>query len=297
MRGAASPVREFIEEDYMSEATLAQPAPEMTAPRPDTQGAPIWYELMTPDPAGVSAFYRATLGWEIQAEGIKNPNGSEYRMIGRRDGGSAGGVLTISTAMAEGGATPGWLPYFHVDDVDAVAGKAWELGGQVWMAPSTIDGVGRIAMLGDPQGAAFYLMKPTPPAGNPGAQSDVFDPMKAGHCRWNELNTTDAAGALTFYTELFGWTAGMAMPMGPAGDYQFIEVEGSAIGAINPVEAGPSMWLPIFGVTDIGAAKAAAQANGGTITTDIMEIPGGEFALNVDDPSGAALGFVGPKGA
>lgn len=281
----------------MTDATLAQPAPEMAAPRPDAQGNPIWYELMTPDPAGVTAFYRATLGWEIQTEGMKNPNGSEYRMIARRDGGSAGGVLTLTPGMTAGGAKPGWLPYFYVDDVDAAAAKAQGLGASVHMAPSTIEGIGRMAMLADPQGAAFYLMKPTPPASDPNARSDVFDPMKAGHCRWNELNSTDASGALRFYTELFGWTAGTAMPMGPAGDYQFIEIDGAAIGAINPVQAAPSMWLPIFGVADIEAAKAAVEANGGTITTDIMEIPGGEFALNADDPSGAALGFVGPKGA
>ena len=279
----------------MTEATLMQPTPHEMAS--DPQGYPIWYELMTPDPAGVTAFYRATLGWEIQAEGMSNPNGSEYRMIGRRDGGTAGGVLTLTPAMAEGGAKPGWLPYFYVEDVDAASGKAWELGGKVWMAPSTIDGIGRMAMLGDPQGAAFYLMKPTLPAGNPDAKSDVFEPMKAGHCRWNELNTTDAAGALRFYTELFGWSKGMAMPMGDAGDYQFIEIGGTAIGAINPIKAPPSMWLPIFGVADIEAAKSAAEANGGTITQDIQEIPGGEFALGCTDPSGAALGFVGPKGA
>lgn len=281
----------------MTEATLAPPAPEMTAPRPDAPGSPIWYELMTPDPAGVAAFYRATLGWEIPAEGMKNPNGPEYRMIGRRDGGHAGGVLTLTPMMTQGGARPGWLPYFHVADVDCAAAKAEDLGGSVHMAPSTIEGVGRIAMLVDPQGAPFYLMKPTPPAGDPDAKSDVFDPMKAGHCRWNELNTTDAAGALRFYTEVFGWTAGMAMPMGPAGDYQFIEIDGAAIGAINPIEGPGSFWLPVFGVADIEAAKAAVEANGGTVTTDIMEIPGGEFALNADDPSGAAVGFVGPKGA
>ena len=281
----------------MSEATLTQPTPEMAAPRRDAQGSPIWYELMTPDPAGVTAYYRATLGWDIQAEGMKNPNGSEYRMIGRRDGGRAGGVLTLTPGMTAGGAKPGWLPYFYVADVDAAAAKAQSLGASVHMAPSTIEPVGRMAMLADAQGAAFYLMKPTPPAGDPNAQSDVFDPIKAGHCRWNELNTTDAAGALNFYLALFGWTKGMAMPMGPAGDYQFIEIDGSAIGAINPVQGQGSFWLPVFGVTDIEKAKAAVEANGGKNTTDIMEIPGGEFALNANDPSGAAVGFVGPKGA
>ena len=261
-------------------------------------GKPIWYELMTPDPAGVAGFYRAVLGWEIPAEGHPMPNGSEYREIGRADGGFAGGVLRLTPQMAEHGVTPAWFPYFHVGDVDAAVGKAKDMGAAVFMPPWSMDGVGRMAMLADPQGASFYVMDPTPPPDRPDAESDVFDPAKPGHCRWNELNTTDAQGARAFYLPLFGWTAGMAMPMGEQGEYQFVEVDGQAIGAINPAlpEGKRPHWLPIFGVADIEAAKEAAIANGGTITDDIREIPGGEFALCCTDPSGAGLGLVGPKG-
>lgn len=282
----------------MSDVMNAPPQPAMkTEMAPGTQGAPIWYELMTPDPGAVAPFYRATLGWEIPGEGHAMPNGSEYREIGRADGGFAGGVLTMTPMMCESGAKPGWLPYFYVDDVDAAAGKVWELGGQVHMAPSTIDGVGRIAMVTDAQGAAFYLMKPIPPASDPDAQSDVFDPVKAGHCRWNELNTANPAAALDFYLTLFGWTKGMTMPMGEAGDYQMIEAGGVMIGAISPCQGKPSAWLPYFGVADIAAAKEAAMSGGGKIVDDIQEIPGGEFSMSCTDPSGAAIGFVGPKGA
>ncbi len=278
----------------MTEATL-------TATRPDTtsQGLPVWYELMTPDPRAVAQFYRAVVGWEIPAEGMRNPNGSEYRMIGRTDGGSAGGVLTLSPMMSEGGARPGWLPYFYVDDVDAVQAKAKDLGGKVWMAASTIEGVGRMAMLGDPQGAPFYLMKPTPPADKPDARSDVFEPKTPGHCWWNELETTDEPAATAFYNGLFGWKTDQTMPMGDKGDYRFVEVGGTQIGAINPWMADYMTvgWLPYFGVADIDAAKAAAEASGGTVTHDIHQVPGGDFIFTATDPAGAPVGFVGPKGA
>ena len=89
----------------------------------------------------------------------------------------------------------------------------------------------------------------------------------------------------------------MTMPMGEMGDYQFIEAGGVAIGAFSPVQGPQSFWLPVFGVADIAAAKAAVEANGGAITQDIQEIPGGEFAFTATGPSGAMLGFVGPKGA
>jgi predicted enzyme related to lactoylglutathione lyase len=283
----------------MTDAALREQAQATESRATAGTGAPIWYELMTPDPGAVARFYRAVVGWEIPAEGMSNPNGSEYRMIARPDGGNAGGVLTLTPMMTEGGAKPGWLPYFYVDDVDAATDKARSLGGKVWMAPSTMAGVGRMAMLGDPQGAAFYLMKPTPPSDKPDAQSDVFKAKAPGHCWWNELETTDEPGATAFYTALFGWKAEQAMPMGDKGDYRFVESGGAQIGAINPWMADHMTvgWLPYFGVADIDAAKAAAEASGGIVTHDVHEVPGGDFIFTATDPAGAPVGFVGPKGA
>lgn len=279
----------------MADANIADPAAKTAT---GSQGQPIWYELMTPDPAAVAPFYQATLGWEIPTEGHPMPNGSEYREIVRADGGNAGGVLTLTPQMAGGGARPGWMTYFHVDDVDSAVAKATGMGASVHMPAMTMDGVGRMAMIADPQGAPLYVIDPTPPPDNPDAQSDVFDPNKPGHCRWNELNTPDAAGAWRFYESLFGWSKGIAMPMGEFGDYEFVEMGDLTIGAVNPAmpEGAQPHWLPIFGVADIETARAAVEANGGTITQDLQEIPGGEFALNANDPAGAPLGFVGPKG-
>lgn len=262
-------------------------------------GRPIWYELMTPDPGAVAAFYRATLGWEIPAEGHSMPNGAEYREITRTDGGHAGGVLTLTAPMAAHGVTSAWFPYFHAEDVDEAVSAAERAGAAVFMPPWSLDGVGRMAMLADPQGASFYLMDPTPPPDNPSAMSDAFDPAKPGHCRWNELNTPDAAGAWRFYGALFDWRRGTSMPMGELGDYQLIGLDGVDIGAVNPaVPAGRgAYWLPVFGVVDIERAKAAVVAHGGSITEDLQEVPGGELVLTATDPGGAVIGFIGRKGA
>ena len=261
-------------------------------------GTPIWYELMTPDPGAVAPFYHAVLGWEIPARGNPMPNGSEYRQIARADGSSAGGVLTLTEAMQQGGASPGWMTYFHVDDVDAAVAKAQSLGGSVHMPAMTMEGVGRMAMIADPQGAPFYLMDPTPPPDQPDAQSDAFDMTRPGHCWWNELETTDEPAATEFYTALFGWTAQDSMPMGEHGEYRFIEAGGQQLGAINPwmPEHMPVSWLPYFGVVEIEAARDAVQANGGTVRGDIHEVPGGSFVFMASDPAGAPVAFVGPKG-
>jgi predicted enzyme related to lactoylglutathione lyase len=260
-------------------------------------GLPIWYELMTPRPEAVAPFYRAVLGWEIPAEGDAMASDVEYRAIGRIDGGFAGGVLTLTEQMVDGGARPGWMVYFQVDDVDAAVAQAQSLGATVPMPPMTMDGIGRMAMIADPQGAPFYVMAPTPPTDRPDAQSDVFSMTKPGHCRWNELETTDAPAATEFYKTLFGWTADNAMPMGERGEYRFIEADGQQLGAINPwmAEGVPVSWLPYFGVAEIGAARAAAEASGG-MTGEIHEVPDGSFIFTATDPAGAPVAFVGPKG-
>jgi predicted enzyme related to lactoylglutathione lyase len=262
-------------------------------------GSPIWYELMTPDPGAIGTFYRAVLGWEIPARGEALPNGSEYGLIERADGGHAGGVLTLSQGMLASGARPGWMTYFHADEVDASVDLARSLGASVHMPPTTMDGVGRLAMLSDPTGGHFYLLSPTSPPDQPQAQIDVFDPDRPGHCRWNELQTPDEPAATAFYRALFGWQTDNAMPMGDKGFYRFVETGGRAIGAINPwmAEGSTPGWLPYFGVADIDIAKAAAEAAGGVITHDVNEVPGGEFIFTAKDPAGAPVAFVGPKGA
>jgi predicted enzyme related to lactoylglutathione lyase len=262
-------------------------------------GMPIWYELMTPDIAAVRDFYRAVVGWDIPESGSPVGTGAmDYRGIQRGDGGMAGGVMQMSEGMIAGGARPGWLAYFHVADVAATVARVEALGGKTHMPPRTIE-VGTMAMVADPQGAPFYVMDPTPPPGQPDAKSDVFDEVRASHCRWNELSTSDAPGALAFYADLLGWESPAKMPMGERGDYLFVTSEDRRIGAISPWlnEGQQPMWLFYFGVDDIGRAHAAAKANGGGDVGDPHEVPGGDRIFTATDPGGARIAFVGKKGA
>ena len=82
------------------------------------KGQFIWYELMTPDVDAAKAFYDSVVGWNIDHQSAF-PNG--YRMIGRSDGKSAGGVLPLTDEMQQHGARPTWLAYIHVADVDGAA--------------------------------------------------------------------------------------------------------------------------------------------------------------------------------
>src|SRR6476659_5937612 len=160
------------------------------------QGEFIWYELMSPDPEGSKAFYDAVVGWDISEAA---PEFQGYRMIGRSDGKFAGGVLPISAEMQQHGARPTWLGYIHVEDVDRSIASIEEAGGKGLMGATDIPNVGRIAMVADPQGAPFYVMKPMPPANDPNAKSDVFSTDAEQRIGWNELQTSDVESARRFY--------------------------------------------------------------------------------------------------
>jgi len=51
-----------------------------------------------------------------------------------------------------------WTVYFAVDDVDKSFKKAIDAGGQEMLAPQDFPG-GRFAIIADPQGATFGLLK------------------------------------------------------------------------------------------------------------------------------------------
>jgi uncharacterized protein len=258
-------------------------------------GSFIWYELMSPDPDGAKAFYDDVVGWTISAQSASPTQ--DYRMIGRSDGGNAGGVMKLTGDMARHGASPVWLGYLYTPDVDAAVAAAEADGGKLQVPATDMPGVGRIAMITDPQGAPFYVMNPTPPPGMEDATSDVFSVTEPQHIRWNELVTSAPDSAIAFYTKHFGWAQEGEMDMGPMGKYRFIQHGGVAIGAVMPTmpDSPASQWRFYIGVDDIDRAMAAIGGSGGKVVSGPHEIPGGEFSLHGIDPQGATFGLVGPR--
>ena len=255
---------------------------------PNKHGEFIWYELMSPDVDASKAFYNAVVGWTIS----DRPEGEmDYRMIGALDG-FAGGVLGLSADMIAGGATAGWMGYFGVNDVDATVAAVSAAGGQVHLPAVDMPDVGRFAMLSDPQGVVFYVMR-----GASDETSTAYGWTAIGHVSWNELQTADDAAALAFYDKHFGIKKVGTMPMGEMGDYSFIANTegGEAIGAVMKAPPGVRhVWSFYFRVPDINAAKARIEQNGGTVTAGPMEVPGGEMVINAIDPHGAVFGLVAP---
>jgi predicted enzyme related to lactoylglutathione lyase len=251
----------------------------------------IWYELVSPDPDGAKAFYDAVAGWDIEPE----PTGvMDYRMIRRSDGGNAGGVLRMTAEMREHGARPMWLGYLNVADVDASTASIEAAGGKTLMPPTDIGGVGRIAMVSDPQGAPFYIMTPMPPTDGSNAKSDVFSADAEQRVGWNELQTDDVEAARTFYGEQFGWGTDDFMDMGPMGEYRFIDHDGQRLGALfNAANGQPPHFRFYIRVPSIAAAKTIVEARGGTIHMGPHQVPTGDWILICSDPQGAEFALVG----
>lgn len=113
-------------------------------------GALSWNELLTNDIDAAKAFYTALLGWTTETD----ENG--YTMWAN-NGRPNGGMMAISPEM--GPMPPHWMVYFAVEDVDATAEKTKELGGTVHNGPFDIGAAGRIAIIGDPQGAVFTAIQ------------------------------------------------------------------------------------------------------------------------------------------
>ena len=108
---------------------------------------------MTTDTAVDGEFYSTVFGW---TKDTQNFGPMEYTMFANAER-PAGGMLKITPEM--GPIPPNWLVYFAVDDCDAKVQRATELGGSVMKPADDIPGVGRFAILLDPQGAAFAIIK------------------------------------------------------------------------------------------------------------------------------------------
>ncbi|MGA2184195.1 MAG: VOC family protein [Bryobacteraceae bacterium] len=120
----------------------------------NVHGAFCWADLNTGDVAAASAFYSGLLGWKLEA-GEKDPSG--YLHIKNGDS-FIGGVPPAEHRAPN--APPHWLLYFEVADCDASAAKATELGARPIVPPMSMEGVGRMSVIADPQGAVFALFAP-----------------------------------------------------------------------------------------------------------------------------------------
>lgn len=116
----------------------------------DEESSLCWNEMQARDLEGSKKFYVSLFGWRAK----ESPEYTEFH-VGEH---AIGGMLS-SHAPAE--VPPYWLPYFAVADCDATVARASSLGGIPYAPPMDIPNVGRFAVLGDPEGATFAVIRLT----------------------------------------------------------------------------------------------------------------------------------------
>ena len=126
----------------------------MTVATSTLLGRPLWYELMTSDMKAAENFYRTVVGWKTKPfDGAGQP----YTMFHRGGDVSIGGVMTKPDQVK---APPFWAMYIGVPKLEEAAEHIKRLGGREHTEVISVPDVGRMQMMNDPLGAAFYLYEP-----------------------------------------------------------------------------------------------------------------------------------------
>jgi predicted enzyme related to lactoylglutathione lyase len=179
------------------------------------------------------------------------------------------------------GAPPHWTSYISVENADAAAARASELGGAaVFRTPFDVLDAGRVAAIGDPTGAVVSLWQPRARAG-----AELVN--DTGALCWNELATTDIERAKSFFGELLGWEY-----VTDESGYVSITNAGRLNGGMREQTEQerrvPPAWLPYFTVRSADEAARHAVQLGGHALVPTKQSRRGRHAV-ISDPQGAAF--------
>ena len=243
-------------------------------------GSFCWAELATRDTESAKKFYSEMFGWTAKEMPIP---GGVY-IIFQSDGNDAAAAYA-----APPGVPPHWGVYFSVADVDQSAAKVAPSGGKLVAGPLDVMEAGRMATAQDPQGAVFSLWQAKR---NIGATHG--GPLN--QVSWPELATLDPAGAVAFYSSIFGWKTKPETDLENAPYIEWINGQ-THIGGLMPMRGDQwkgvaPHWMFYVTVADCDDRAAKAKQLGATICVPPRDIPNvGRFSV-VFDAQGAAFSLI-----
>ncbi len=233
--------------------------PEITEYPP---GSPSWADLLCKNGQVAKEFYANLFGWTYD-DHPAGP-GMVYTMFSHQ------GVPVCASAEAGPGQEnlpPHWSVYVTVDDLEAAVSRARAAGGTVLFEPFDVMDVGRMAIIQDQEGAFLRLWYPIKHAG----AGKMHEP---GSLCWFELATTDAQSATAFYSQVLQAEAGPD----PNTDFPYTLVKVGGVQMAGIIQIGedwgpvPPNWGVYFGVNDVDATVAKAQALGGGVIVEPRDI-------------------------
>lgn len=242
-------------------------------------GTLSWADLATTDPDGAKRFYGELFGWSYDDQDAGG--GNVYTMCRLGEDSVAAMNAQMEDERAQG-IPPHWNNYVTVEDADASASRAGELGGTVLVPPFDVMTVGRMAVIADPAGAVLCLWEARDAIG----ATRVNEP---GCLTWNDCVTSDPDASRAFYEGLFGWRYEKMSATDDAGEYWVCFNGDRSNGGLMkaPAPGMPSFWYPYFAVASVDETRAKIEAGGGSVMAS-DEVPQGRFVV-ATDPQGATF--------
>jgi predicted enzyme related to lactoylglutathione lyase len=237
-----------------------------------------WYELLTTDASAAREFYRRLFGWQARDA---STSAFAYTVFST-DKAEIGGLMELPPEARRAGATPHWVGYVAVDDIDGAAARLKSLGGSI-LVPPTDSNIGRVSIVTDLQRATFGMVR-----GLAQAEEGDGEPLQAGRVGWHELYAADGRKSFAFYSALFGWELA-ARTNEQMDTYQLVSAGGRTIGGMfNKLERAPApFWLYYFNVPDMDAALRDVAAAGGRLVHGPFQLVAGGWISRCVDPQGA----------
>ncbi len=233
--------------------------------QPSANSPIVWHDLLTTNVSEARNFYAALLGWTYEVEHAEDfvwkPGEADYPLI--LHGGEAhGGFVALAPDQQSH-----WLAFVAVDNVDETAACAEKLGGTIERAPFDIPGVGRSAVVRDPQGAVIC----------PFVASHDY-PAPTGVFISDKLFATDIPAAQRFYADLFAWSA----------------PETGALAIPEGLDIKPQ-WVPHIAVADADASIEKARSLGAKLIIAPTRKTGFGRSALLRDPAGALFALLQPE--
>lgn len=253
-----------------------------------------WTEVASTDREACKRFYENVFGWQFQ-ESKSAGDELVYLECNLPGGEPQGALYQMSPEMfGEHMPPPHFMNYVAADDCDATANKAVELGAQINFGPYDIPGVGRMAVIEDPTGAHFSIIKLEQ---DWGAGGDNKNPPHGTIC-WYEHTSKDRNAAMDFYQKLFGWTYDVS-PNSPM-EYHHINAGGKPVGGVIEIneqwgpgwEHIPAHWMTYIAVDNCDETTEKIKANGGNVCVPAFDIPNTGRIAVVNDPAGANFSII-----